>query len=45
MAFELHRTMQQIEANVIARGAAVDRTKNYSLADSVAALKKFRHQV
>src|SRR6266567_6971086 len=42
MAFELHRTMQTNRSKRYRAAAQqVDRTKNYSLADSVAALKKF----
>src|SRR5438552_12900729 len=42
MAFELHRTMQTNRSKRYRAAAQqVDRTKNYSLADSVATLKKF----
>src|SRR3954465_15888601 len=42
MAFELHRRMQANRSKRYRAAAQqVDRTKNYSLADSVAALKKF----
>src|SRR4029453_5122760 len=42
MAFELHRTMQTNRSKRYRAAAQqVDRTKNYRLADSVAALKKF----
>src|SRR5713101_3597104 len=42
MALELHRTMQTNRSKRYRAAAQqVDRTKNYSLADSVAALKKF----
>src|SRR6186713_3364273 len=42
MAFELHRTMQTNRSKRYRAAAEqVDRTKDYSLADSVATLKKF----
>src|SRR5215211_4898430 len=42
MAFELHRTMQTNRSKRYRAAAQqVDRTKNYSLPDSVATLKKF----
>jgi large subunit ribosomal protein L1 len=42
LAFELHRTMQTNRSKRYRAAAQqVDRTKNYSLADSVATLKKF----
>src|SRR5882757_9025872 len=42
MAFELHRTMQTNRSKRYRAAAQqVDRTKDYSLADSVATLKKF----
>src|SRR5436309_4484353 len=42
MAFELHRTMQTNRSKRYRAAAQqLDRTKNYSLADSVATLKKF----
>src|SRR6266853_3432651 len=42
MAFELYRTMQTNRSKRYRAAAQqLDRTKNYSLADSVATLKKF----